>query len=521
MAKKTRSDYTMLNIVSGLGGYVVNFVLGIICRMVFTRVFSAEYLGVTGLFSNVLSMLSIADLGISNAIIYALYKPLAENNESKIASLVRFYGKCYRVIACVVLALGLAIMPFLNLIIKERPDIDESLYVLYLISLFNTVSGYLFIYRNSLLWAAQKSYIINSVSNIATVCQSLVQIVLMLATGNYIVYSLVISIFTIITNAVNSEIAKKQYPCIKDKKAPPLSKEERNSLSRNIRALMINKIGGLLVNSTDNIITTFFEGLTTTGLASNYSLFANNINSVFTILFSSATASVGNHSVTQSKDENYKLFKSLNLANFWLYGWAAIGIFIVSTDAVSVMFGGEYVLSWNIPLIIAINFYMVGMQKAVWSYINIYGIFRPGRYMVLLTAAINIVASIFLGRIWGLFGILLASAISRVLTNTWYSPYALFKHGFKKTSRKYFLKYFYYLVVLIGTGFICYILCSLLHFSLIINVLLKFIICCIVPNVLFLVIFGKTDEFKLLMTFAKGVLNKIKRLINRNKSEEV
>lgn len=517
MAQKSRSDYTMLNIVSGLGGYAINFVLGLVCRMVFTRVFTAEYLGVSGLFNNILNMLSLAELGITNAIVYALYKPLANDDKPKIASLIRYYGKCYRIIAVVVLVLGLAIMPFLDFIIKDKPDIDENIYLLYLISLFNTVSGYLFVYRNSLLGAAQKRYIVTAVSNIVIIGQSLIQIVLMLTTKNYIIYMLIISASTIITNVINSEIAKKQYPCIKDKNAPPISGEEKKSLSKNIRALTINRIGGLLVNSTDNIITTFVDGLATTGLASNYTLFSDNINTILTTLFASTNASVGNHRVTMGEEENYKLFKAFNLSNFWLYGLGAVGIFTVSTDAVALAFGSQYVLSWNIPLIIAINFYMVGMQKAVWSYMNIYGIFRPGRYLVLLTAAINIVLSILLGQKWGLFGVLLASAISRVLTNTWYSPYALFKYGFKKSSNKYFVKYLFYILVLVSVGFVCYALSSLLHFSLIVNVLLKFLICCVVYNVAMVCIFCKSPEFKILWGFVERVMVRVKNLLKRRK----
>ena len=522
MAEKSRSDYTILNIVSGLGGYAINFVLGLVCRMVFACVFTAEYFGVSGLFSNVLNMLSLAELGITNAIVYALYKPLANDDKPKIASLMHFYGRCYRIIAIVVLVIGLAIMPLLNVIIREKPDIDENIYLLYLISLFNTVSAYLFVYRNSLLSAAQKSYIVNVVSNIAVVFQSLIQIVLMLTVGdNYILYLLVISVSAILTNIVNSEIAKKQYPCIKNKKVLPLDKDEKKSLSRNVRALAINRIGGLLINSTDNIITTFFEGLATTGLASNYMLFSNNINSILNTLFTSANASIGNHKALQREEENYKLFKSLNLANFWLYGLAAIGIFVVSTDAVELMFGANYKLPIEIPFIIAVNFYMVGMQKAVWSYNNIYGIFRPGRYLVLLTATINIVMSILLSQYWGLFGILLASAISRACTNTWYSPYALFKHGFKLSSKSYFTKYIVYIIILVATGVACYALSLLLHFSLIVNVILKTLICIVIPNIVFFIIFRKTEEFKLLLGFVDNVLKKIKRLIGKNKMNEV
>lgn len=515
MAQKSRSDYTMLNIVSGLGGYVVTFVLGLVCRMAFTRVFSAEYLGINGLFGNVLGMLSLAELGIGSAIVYALYAPLAKKDNKKIATLVSFYGKCYRVIAIVVLTIGLALIPFLDLIIKEKPDIQENYYLIYLIMLFNSVSGYFFAYRSSLLVAAQRNYMITFVSNIVIIVQNAVQIAAIFLFKNYIVYMLIASVCGMLTNIISSEIAKREFPCIKTKKPAPLEKEEKRSLVRNVRALTINKIGGLLVNSTDNIITTFFDGLATTGLASNYTLLSTSINSLLNIVFNSLNASVGNHNALETKENKLALFNSINLANFWLYGWASIGIFVVSGDVVSVMFGENYVLPFEIPLIIAINFYMVGMQNAVWTYYNTQGLFIHGRYVSVITAAINIVLSIILGKFFGLFGILLATAVARLLTNTWYSPYAVFKYGFGMPARTYFIRYIRYALLLVFTGGVCYFICSFVSILPIVDILIEFAVCCIVPNLIFLLCFFKSEEFVILKKFAMSFLGKFVKLIKR------
>ena len=164
MRNRSRTEYSILNIITGLGGYATNTILGLICRMVFTRTLSAEYLGISGLFTNILTMLSLAELGIGSAIVYALYKPLAENNKEKIASLVQFYGKCYRIIGVIVATVGVALMPFLGLLIKEQPAIKESLYLIYAIYLFNTASTYFFSYRSSLIAAAQQNYIVTGIN---------------------------------------------------------------------------------------------------------------------------------------------------------------------------------------------------------------------------------------------------------------------------------------------------------------------------------------------------------------------
>ena len=516
MAEKSRSEYAFLNMLSGLSGYVLNMLLGIVCRMVFTRVFTADYLGITGLFNNVIGMLSLAELGIGSAIVYALYEPLAKNDTAKIATLVKFYGKCYRVIGLVVFAVGLALMPFMDLIITEKPDIAENYNVIYLILLFNTASTYFFSYRSSLLVAAQKNYIITFFSNIMVVVQNIVQIVIILSFKSYIGYLLVSATGIFITNVYSYIVAQKQYPFIKKlKSAAPLSKEEKSGLVRNVRALTMNRIGGILVNSTDNIIITYFSNLASVGLLSNYTLLSTSVSSVLNIVFTSLNASVGNHNVSETKDKKLSMFNTINLANFWLYGWSSIGFVVLANDVVKLMFGEGYLLPVSIPLVVATNYYIVGMQNAVWTYSNTHGLFHQVRYVPIITASINLVASFALGRLWGLFGILLATVISRLLTSVWHSPYIVFKYVFGIHFKAYMKKYIWYAVVLVATGAICWFVCSFINVSPIVNVIVKFIICCIIPNAIFLVLFRKREEFATLFGFVQGILGGIKNKIKR------
>ena len=509
MEKKTRTQYSILNIVTGLGGYAINTIIGLVCRMVFTRTLTADYLGVNGLFTNILSMLSLAELGIGSAIVYALYKPLATSDNDKVASLVKFYGKCYQVIGIVVAVVGVLLMPFLNLLITEQPEIKESLYLIYGIYLFNTASTYFFSYRSSLLIAAQQNYIVTGVNYLITVGQSILQMIWLIITHNYIGYLLIQAICTLIYNITVSYIARRRFPFIVAKNIKPLDKTEKRGLVKNVQALVIWKISGLLVNSTDNIIITYFNGLAAVGLSSNYTLLSTTINSLLNQLFNGITASVGNLNAIESKDKKMSMFYSINLANFWLFGWASIGIFVVSTDIVHLLFGESYVLPINIPFVIALNFYMVGMQSAVWTFKNTLGLFRPGRYLLIITALINLVCSVWLGNKWGLFGILFATAISRAFTNTWYDPYAVFKYGFQTSVVPYFIRYFKYTIILIVTGLLCYEMSSLCHFSILVNVVLKFLICCIIPNLVFLLCFSRTSEFCYFRQLFKRLINKI------------
>lgn len=501
--QRSRSEYSIINILTGFGGYFLNTIMGYICRMVFVRCLSAEYLGVNGLFTNILSMLSLAELGIGGAIGFALYKPLAEDDRDKIATLMRFYGKAYRIIGCVVAVVGLLMMPFLNIIITEQPDIQENLYVIYLLYLFNTASTYFFSYRSALLTAAQRNYIVLGINYAVTIMQSIIQIPVLLMTHNYMAYLIVQTIGVFVNNVIVSWWAKKDYPYISKRNVKPLSHDEKKGLFINIKALTINKLSTILVNNTDNIVLTYFSGLVAVGVVSNYVILTNTLSSLTSQLFNSLTASVGNLNAIENDEKKYSFFQILNLSNFWIFGWGAIGIAFVSGDIVRLCFGEEYVLGISIPLVLAINFYIVGMQNAVYAYKNTMGLFRYGQYLLLLTAAINLVLDIVLGNTMGILGIYLATAIARIATNAWYEPYAVFRYGLKVTPFRYLRKYFEYIGVLVVTGGICYYLCSLCQFQVVINVIIKFIICSIVPNCIFFACYHKSEEGQYLIGTAK------------------
>lgn len=507
MSQRTRTEYTVINTLTGIGGYILNTVIGFVCRMVFVQCLSADYLGVNGLFTNLLSMLSLAELGIGGAVVYALYKPLAENDEEKIASLVKLYGTAYRIIGLAVAVIGLAMMPFLDLIIQDQPAIRESIYLLYAINLFNTASTYFFSYRSSLIIAAQQNYIVAAVNYAVTISQSILQIAALLLFRNYLAYLLIQSLGVFINNVVVSRIAVKKFPFIQKKNIQPLPKEEKRRIFANVRDLTFYKISGLLVNSTDNILVTFFDGLTVTGIASNYTLLVNTLNSLLSLLFNGLTASIGNHNATESKEKQFEMFRFLNLMNFWIFGWGALGIIFCSGDLVELCFGTEYVMGLEIPLVMALNFYTVGMMNAVWTYKHTLGLFRYGRFLQIGTGILNIVFSILLGQRWGIFGILLATTLARGMTNLWYDPFVVMKHGFFRSPWVYLRRYLRNLAVLLVAGGICWFAFRFVSGSALVRSLVKIVLCSLITNGVFLAAFCRTPEFEKLKQVARNVRN--------------
>lgn len=515
MKNRSRTEYSVLNIMTGIGGFLINTILGFVCRIVFVYCLSAEYLGVNGLFTNILSMLSLAELGVGGAIVYALYKPLAVNDENKIASLVQLYGKAYQIIGSVIAIIGLFLMPFLKIIITEQPDISESLYLLYGINLFNTVLTYFFSYRTSLLIAAQRNYIVAGVNYVITIIQSVLQIIFLLIFRNYLVYLLIQTVGTITYNFIASRIAVKQFPFIVNKDISPLPKDEKKIIFKNVCDLMIYKVSGLLVNSTDNILITFFGGLSTTGVASNYTLLVNTLNSLLGQVFNGLTASIGNHNASETEEKKFEMFNFLNMMNFWIFGWAALGIYFCSSDLVKLCFGEEYLLTPDIPFVLALNFFTVGMMNAIWTYKHTLGLFHYGRFVQVFTGIFNIVFSVVMGTYWGLFGILFATFIARLLTNVWYDIYVVYKHGFGKSPILYLKRIIKYLIVLFVTALLCNISFLMLNDMGVIQTLIKIVLCSIIVNGIFIIVFRKTVEFELLKKIMMRIIDKFVRK-NRN-----
>ena len=514
MNQKTRTEYSVLNMLTGLGGYFLNTVIGYICRIIFVRCLAAEYLGINGLFSNILSMLSLVELGIGSAMGYALYQPLAKDDKEKITSLMALYKKSYNIIGIVVALLGIMMIPLLQYIIVKPQQIVENIYIIYLVYVFNTASSYFFSYRSALLIASQKNYIVSGVNYAITTIVSIIQIPILLITQNFMIYLICQSIGVFINNVIVSMWAKHDYPYIEKKNVKPITKKEKRQMAVNIKALTINKIAAMLVNNTDNIVITYFNGLISTGVISNYTLLTGTLGSITSQLFNGITASVGNLNAVENNKKKYNFFRILNLANFWIYGWCCIGIFLVSGEIVKICFGQKFVLDIQIPLVLAINFYLVGMNNAVLIYKNAMGLFKYGQYLLILTAMINLVLDVILGKMWGMFGIFLATIIARVLTNTWYEPYAVFKYGLEKNFKEYIKIFLEYAVVLIFTGIVCYVLCGFCKYNNIINLILKVIICSIIPNIVFYMCYGKTQEGKYLIGAIKkiitGVIKKVK-----------
>ena len=489
---------------------IFTYFMDFLCRTVFIHTLSMDYVGVKGLFSNILSILSLTELGISTVLIYSMYKPLADNNEHKLLALVGFYKKAYHIIACMIGGIGLMITPFLPYLIKDCPDID-GLYVIYLLYLTNSVFSYLFIYKTALFQADQKLYICTLGNCIFLSIRNIVQIIALFLTGNFILYLIIQLPFTLLSNLFLSRKAKKEYPYLKTAKYPELSKDEKAALMKNTFAMFNHRIGATILNSTDNMIISRFIGITVVAINDNYVLFLNMINQVMGQIFSALTASVGNLNAEESTETSYKVFKILHFASFWFFSFCTICLFVLLNPFIELIWGEHYLFSLPIVGIICLNFYIMGIRKIPIIFKESMGLLWQDRYKPLIESAINLIISIILVRYLGTMGIFVGTFVSMVSTSLWVEPLVLFKYGLKMSWKEFWVTNFKYFLIFFVSTLLTYLTGTLYHGALFYEFLYKLVICIFLPNILLLLLFHRSEEWRELLSSVN-----IKSLLHKN-----
>lgn len=497
MKNQSRVHNSIRNAIVGMVSQAITIILNFITRSVFITFLGVEYLGVNGLFTNILTILSLAELGVGGAMVYSMYKPLADNDEKTLQGLMNLYARAYKLIALFIAIVGTLLTPYLYIFIGKNAHIN-NLRLIYLLFLTNTVISYLFAYKRSILSADQKEYIISEYRYKVGILKCILQILFLYVTKNFIVYLMIQIICTMLENYSISCKANKMYPYLKKKNKEKVDTQTKTEIFTNIKALMIYKICSVMLDGTDNIIISALVGVSWVGLLSNYTLIVGSISMVVSQLLNAVTASIGNLIVKEHADKQEFIFNVLLFVSFWIYSFCSISLFILINPFIQLWIGKEYFLSIAITGVIVLNFYVYGMQSAVWMYRSTMGLFMHGKWRPLISGIINIIVSIILAKWIGLIGVLLGTTITRVITNVWYDPLIIFKYGFKKSVIPYYFKYISYFIMLIGIGVSTLAISGLITGNGVIAFIGKMLICGIVPNILVILIYFRKNEFKYL-----------------------
>ena len=464
MNDRGRIENSIRNSLSGIIVQACSILMGFATRTVFIKHLSLEYLGVNGLFSNILTMLSLAEMGVGSAITYSMYKPVAERDEIKIAQLMNLYRTAYQVIGTLIAVSGLCIVPFLSLFIKEKPNID-NLEVIYLLFLGNTVASYFFAYKQSVLNTDQMARVIHYFSLAFQVLRYTSQIIVVILFKDFILYLVVQIACTLFENCAISFYVDRRYPFLKQYRDQRVDDSEKKTIFENIKALVVYKIGSTALDGTDNIIISAFDGIIKIGLLSNYGLITGSLQTFLYRVSNGLTGSVGNYIAKENEGNHEQLLQNITFVYFILYGAMFVGCIGVLNPFMSVWVGEKCVLSFDIVFIHCLNIYIYGMMNSVWTFRATMGLFIYGRWRPLVSAVINIIVSILLAKRIGLLGVLLGTTITRLVTNTWFDPYIVYKYGLKKSPISYYIKWAEYLLVIIANAMILHYMDMLLRIS--------------------------------------------------------
>ena len=492
----------------------VSFVLQFISRTVFIYFLGEGYLGINGLFSNVLGVLSFAELGIGTAINFSLYKPVAENDVEKIKSYMYYYKWAYRIIALVVCILGIILIPFLDILVTDPGNVG-NITIYYCIYLFNTVTSYFVSYKYSLVNAEQKNYIYTNVNLIITASTIIIQIISLVIWKNFLIYLLVAAVFGVFQKIFISRYFDKLYPYLKDKKVKKLSKNEKNTLISKVKALVIHKIGDVSVHQTDNIIVSAFVSTKMVGLLSNYNLIISTVTSCINILFNSVTGSLGNMVATETKEYQYQIFKKYRFIGFWFYGFTAIALSILMSPFIELWIGNRMVVGALTINLIVLDYYMIGQRICLNNIKSAAGVFEPDKYVAILQAIVNLVTSIIFVKLIGLPGVYVGTIIQGTLSSV-LKPILSYKLLFGKSSKYYFVDSVRYGGTVLFAYIICYILSKkVLENITVLSFSLMAILVVIIPNIVFALVFYRSDEFKYLIGIVKSMTRKGQKMIGK------
>ncbi len=506
--KFNRTHNTIRNILFGGILKSLNNVLPFITRTMVLYILGAKYLGLGSLFSSILSFLSIAELGVSNAMLYKMYKPIADNDEKSICSLLNLYRTYYRYIGLIILFLGILLLPFLSKIINDDVPGEINIYLLYCIYLANTLLGYfLYAYRGSLIIAHQRNDIISKIDLVVTISQYCLQVILLIIFKNYYAYILCLPLATISTNLAQFYVTQKKYPNLKP--AGVVSLEIKSSINKKIAALFGAKLNTVVLNTADNIVMSIFLGLTVIAVYNNYYFIMISICSIISICYISSLSSIGNSLATEKIEKNYHDFLNFSFLNAWIICLSAISLLCLYQPFMYIWVKGNKTLIFQnstVFLFIA-YFYLYLIRKIPISYKDAAGIWWEDRFRPYCCMVINVVSNIILVRYIGVNGIIVSTILSLCISIPW-ENYTVFKFIFHRSSKEYYSLSSKYLLVTLIAGCVTYCLCSQFSYT-IKNFFIRIFICFFIPNIFWTLAFYKSREFNYATHLCINILQRI------------
>ena len=500
-----RTKNTLRNIAYGSLNRVINIVLPFVSRTVILYIMGTQYLGLSSLFTSILSFLSLTELGIGAAMVHSMYKPIAENDYETIKALLNLYKRLYRIIGVIILVLGMSLVPFLKILVPEELPPEINLYLLYVIYLFNAVLSYwLFAYKNALLQAYQRDDINSKIASIITPVSYVVMLGSLFLTKNYYTYAIWLPIFTVITNVLRLNLVNRSFPGLEP--IGEVSAELKKSIFKKTTALIGTKLNTVVLNAADNLVMSAYLGLTAIAMYGNYHYIMTSIIGFLGIAYSSMTAGLGNSLQTDSMETNYRNFEKFSFINSWMVGWCTICLVCLYQPFMRIWVGEELMFPFYVVLELGLYFYIYQIRKIPVVYKDAAGIWWEDRFRPYVCMIVNVVLNITLVQIIGISGIILSTVFSLLVSIPW-ENYTIFKYVFHRSSKSYYGKMFLSASTMLVAGVVTLGLCCLFGEG-IPAFLLRGMVCVIVPNVVFICLNFRRQEFADTLAMAKRIVKR-------------
>lgn len=508
-----RTKQAAKNITFGYVGQLATALMSFILRTIFISRLSKNLLGINDLYANILTLLSVADLGIGTALSFSLYAPVAKKDIEKVKSYMEMYRKAYHTIAMVITLIGLAIAPFLKYLVKKPDEItirDMTLY--YLIFLFNTVSTYFVAYKYSLINAEQKNYIQTNINTITKIITVFFQIIILICIPNLYYYLLTDAAVQLIQKIFVNNYLNRLYPYLKDKNVTPLLPEERNNIWKQTKALTLHKLGDMARLQTDALIIGKFVDVATVAVIGNYLMVIGTLTNFVNIIFNSVISGFGNLIATESKEKQFKTFKVYRFFASWVYGYSACGLFVLLQPLIYLWVvrkhGSGWMLSTFALYLYLTDYYFKGDRIVLSNYKTAAGVFEQDKYLALIQGLVNLVISIVLVQKIGLAGIYIGTVVSGLIANIT-KPIIIYKVCFDKSSLSYFADSAKYITLEALTVFALYYVGTvIMKETTILSFAIMIVIVTVVFNGIFWLIYHKTEEYQYLKGIVLGKLRK-------------
>ncbi|MFQ9563558.1 MAG: lipopolysaccharide biosynthesis protein, partial [Faecalibacillus intestinalis] len=470
--ENSRTKNSIRNMIWGILNRLVSILFPFIVRTIFIKVLGEEYLGLNSLYSSILQVLNLADLGFASAIVASMYKPIAENNEKEICALLNLYKKIYRVIGLAILIVGSILTPFIAKFINGIPPEGINIYYLWMLYLANTVVSYLFFaYKVSLLNAYQRNDLTEKIGALCRALISVIQIIVIVVMKSVYLYVILTIVCSVVYNLLCAYESKKRYPqyrCIGQ-----LSVSAKKEITRNVGALAIQKIGNTVSLSLDSIIISSFLGLTTVAIYGNYFYIISAVSTFVTLIYGAITASIGNSIVVETVEKNYQDFRKFLFLNTWLIGWCCTCFMCLFQDFMILWMGEDLLFSIGIIATLVIRFFFERIRNVVLTYKDAAGMWWIDKWRPLVGCIVNLILNVILVQKIGVAGVAISTIASYVLVEIPWEVHALFKNYFKRSEIEYYKNILLYIVCVFVACAITYVLCELIPLTGILAIIVK------------------------------------------------